>query len=120
MQVHRDLGPGFLESIYHNCLELRFKDHHVPFEREKPLTVDYLGAQVGSFRADFVCYGNVVVEIKAQSSLGRSDVAQLANYLAVTRQPLGVLLNFGGTSLEFRRVIGRHAQRPRPEEGFPP
>jgi GxxExxY protein len=116
MQVHRDLGRGFLESIYQNCLALRFREAKVPFEREKPLAVDYLGKPVGTFRADFVCYQDIVVELKAQTHLGPSDVAQLANYLAVTQQPLGVLLNFGAESLEFRRVIGRSARPSWPEE----
>lgn len=119
MQVHRDLGPGFLESVYHNCFAMRLTEHKVPFEREKPLEVEYLGAMVGAFRADFVCYGDIIVELKAQRHLGMADVAQLANYLSVTRHPLGVLLNFGGTSLEFRRVIGRNVQPSRPEEGHP-
>lgn len=116
MQVHRDLGPGFLETIYHNCLALRLAEGHVPFEREKPLQVDYLGRTVGTFRADFVCFRDIVVELKAKASLGIADVAQLANYLTVTRQPLGVLLNFGATSLEFRRIIGRHAVASKPED----
>ncbi len=68
MQVHRDLGPGFLESIYHNCLALRFEEAKVPFKREKPLAVDYLGRQIGTFRADFVCYGEVAVDLKAQAT----------------------------------------------------
>lgn len=116
MQVHRDLGPGFLESVYHHCLAMRMKEAHVPFEHEKILTVEYLGQEVGLFRADFVCYGNIIIEIKAQNGLGRGDVAQLANYLSVTKQPLGLLLNFGTSTLEFRRVIGRHAQPTWPED----
>ena len=116
MQVHANMGPGYLESVYHNCLALRLEERRVPFRREVPLDVEYLGKKVGVFRADFVCFEGVIVELKAQASLGRADVAQLANYLSATRQPVGVLLNFGAPSLEYRRVVGRHALPHWPEE----
>ena len=105
--------------VYQNCLALRLSGIEVPFEREKSLAVEYLGKVVGKFRADFICFGTILVELKAQTSLSRSDVAQLANYLAATRQPLGILLNFGATSLEFQRVIGCHALKTYPEDALP-
>lgn len=117
MQVHRELGPGFLEAVYQGALAICLEEQGIPFQREVPLPVTFHGRPVGApYRADFVCYGDIIVELKAIANMGRSEVAQLANYLSATRLPLGLLINFGSTSLDFQRVIGRHAV-PRQYEG---
>lgn len=110
MQVHSELGPGYLEAVYQGALSIQFEEQRLPFEQQVPLRVSYHGRPVGApYRADFVCYGDVLVELKAITTLTRADVAQLANYLTATGLRLGLLLNFGGTSLQYQRVIGRHA-----------
>jgi GxxExxY protein len=106
MQVHRELGAGFLESVYQRSLAVQMREHRIPFEREVSLEVRYHGESVGMYRADFICHGAVIVELKAISSIGRAEVSQLAHYMRATNQSLGLLLNFGSTSLQYQRVVG--------------
>ena len=109
MDVHSELGPGFLESVYQRALAIRFREKGVPHRREVALDVSFHGESVGSFRADFVCHDSIVVELKAQVGVRSSEISQLANYLRATGHRLGVLLNFGSTSLQFHRVIDGRA-----------
>ena len=105
--VHRDLGPGFIESVYHNafCLELDVRD--IPFETEKSIVVRYREKPVGIHRMDLVVYGAVIVELKAVKSLDVSHHAQLLSYLKATGYKVGLLMNFGGATLAqgLRRVV---------------
>jgi GxxExxY protein len=102
MEVHRTLGCGFLESIYCNALEIEFRHNNIPFEREKRFTVTYKGTEIGYFDADFLVDKRLVVEAKAIEALGIAHSVQLVNYLAAGKLELGLLLNFGAKSLEFK------------------
>jgi GxxExxY protein len=106
MEVHRQLGPGFLEAAYQEALAIGLTDQGIPFQREQELPVDYQGRRLPCrYRADLVCYESIIVELKALQALTGSDEAQLLNYLKATRLERGLLLNFGRPSLEFRRLI---------------
>lgn len=96
MKVHRVLGAGFLESVYQEALEIEFHRQGIPFEREKELLIHYDGIELQQrYRADFVCYDNIIVELKAVSSLDNNHYAQVINYLKATKKKLGLLINFG-------------------------
>lgn len=105
MRVHRHLGPGFREVVYQRALGIELARAKVPFVREFPVPVVYDGHHLGTFRADFLCHGEVIVEIKALPFLGRGAVSQLCHYLRACDKPLGLALNFGSASLEYKRVI---------------
>jgi GxxExxY protein len=105
-EVHRELGSGFLEAVYHEALALEFGLQNVQFECEVPLPIRYKHECLRTvYRADFVCYDSVVLEIKAKSDLGEFEKAQIIHYLKATGLKKGLLLNFGCKSLEFRRFI---------------
>ena len=107
MEVHRALGPGFLEGVYAEALALELGRANVPFDREVPLKILYKGAPLTkTYRADFIAYGVILIEVKASSGLGEADRAQLLNYLKATGSPVGVLLNFGHhPKLEWLRMV---------------
>ncbi len=106
MEVHRELGRGFLEAVYQEALSIELEMREVPFEREVELRIHYKGMALRKkYAADFLCFGCVVVETKAQTKLTNVDVAQTINYLKAVRQPIGLLVNFGTDSLEHRRLI---------------
>ena len=113
MTVHRELGSGFLEAIYQEALakELTLKD--IPFIREQELQVLYKGEILNKrYIADFVCYGEIIVELKALRSLEPVHEAQLINYLKATNAKIGLLVNFGQISLQQKRVINKNYQVP--------
>ena len=104
MQVHRELGCGFLEPVYQEAFEILLKKNGVPYEREKLLPIYFMGEKLKKeYYADFVCYGKIIVEFKAVSSLTPVHDAQVMNYLKATRLKLGLLFNFGQESLVHRR-----------------
>ena len=104
MEVHKQLGCGFLEAVYQEALVIEFLLGGIPFVREATLPILYKGQQLSTiYRADFVCFGNVIVELKAIRKLGGLEEAQLLNYLKATNYPVGLLLNFGASSLEYER-----------------
>jgi len=106
MSVHKGLGAGFLESVYHEALEKEFKIQKVKFDSKKKLQVYYNEAPLQKyFIADFICFDNIVVEIKAASFLHKDTEAQTINYLKSTNYPLGLLINFGQSSLTWKRFI---------------
>ena len=102
--THRN-GCGFLESVYEEALALEFRLEGIEFERQKPLDVFYKGERVKQFVCDFLVTGEVLVELKAIRELGGGDKGQVLNYLKATDVKLGLLLNFGANSLEYKRVI---------------
>ncbi len=106
MEVHRELGHGFLEAVYQEALTREFDARSIPFEIEKILDIDYKGKPLCTgYRADFVCYGEVVVEIKAIQSLSGTEESQLINYLKASGLKRGLLFNFGTPSLQKKRLV---------------
>jgi GxxExxY protein len=106
MEVHRILGPGFSESVYQDAMEVEFLDRRSPHVRERMLHVEYKGHRLPStFRADFVCYERVLLELKALPRLAPREDAQVLNYLHVTKLPIALLVNFGARSLEHQRFV---------------
>lgn len=106
MAAHRELGSGFLEAVYQAALASEFERQGIPFAREVELPVHYKGERLGvSYRADYLCFGAVIVELKAVTRLTSQDAAQLLNYLKATGLQRGLLLNFGARSLECRRMV---------------
>lgn len=105
--VYNKLGPGFLESVYQEALEIEFKRRNIPYEREKELKIIYDGIELKqTYKADFVCYGKIIVELKAVSDLVDAHTSQVYNYLHATGFKLGLIYNFGNTlSLEKQRIV---------------
>ena len=106
-EVYNKLGHGFLEAVYQECLEIEFKKRGIPYEREKDIKIFYDGIELTqSYRADFVCYDKIIVELKAVSALDDAHHAQVYNYLHATGHKLGLLLNFGyPDELEKERIV---------------
>ena len=106
MEVHNILGPGFLESVYQDALAIEFALRGIPFAREVEIPILYKGVQLPStYRADFLCFDLVVVELKAIKALTGGDQAQLINYLKATGTQRGLLINFGTPRLEYKRMV---------------
>ena len=105
MEVHKVLGPGFLESVYQPALEKELKLRNIPFQHQVELPVWYKGDLVGIYKADLIVEGKIIVEIKGISRLNASHQAQAIHYLAATGMELAILINFGMSSLEYQRVV---------------
>lgn len=106
MRVHCELGRGFLEPVYQEALAREFDDRGIPYEREVELPVYYRGRVLANrYRVDFVCYRELLVELKALGKLTSTEEAQILNYLAASGKEMGLLLNFGASSLQFRRFL---------------
>jgi GxxExxY protein len=106
MEVHRQLGFGFLEAVYQCALALEFQERAIPFKAEVSLPIRYKGKLLTcGYRADFVCYEDLLIETKAIAELTRVDDAQLINELRASGFQRGLLLNFGAPSLQFKRLI---------------
>ena len=107
MQVYNTLGIGFLEAVYQEALALEFTKRGIPFEREKELKIYYDGQELKqTYCADFVCYGDIIVELKAVSELDDSHRSQVYNYLKATGFKLGLLYNFGhADGLQYERKV---------------
>ena len=103
--VCKELSCGLSEPIYQEALEIEFKSRSIPFEREKELVVYYKGQKLRKrYVADFVCYDDIIVELKALDLITSKEVSQLLNYLHITKYPLGLLVNFGHKGdLEWKR-----------------
>jgi GxxExxY protein len=106
-QVYRAMGAGFLEGVYQECLEVEFARRGVLFEAMKPLALTYQGQALRqTYVADFVCYGRIIVEIKAARTIAPEHRAQVINYLRATDMKLGLLVNFGSTPrVEIERFV---------------
>jgi len=106
MQVHRELGCGFLEPVYQEAFEILLKREQIPYEREKLLPIYFLGERLQKeYYADFVCYGKVILEFKAVSALTAAHEAQLMNYMKAAGIEVGLLCNFAQTSFTYRRFV---------------
>ena len=111
MEVHRELGRGFLELVYQTALALEFQERSIPFKAEVALPIRYKGKLLTcAYRADFVCFENIIVETKAIAKLTSADDAQLLNELKATGLHRGLLLNFGSASLEQKRLVSGLSQ----------
>lgn len=106
MEVHKTLGPGFLEPVYQEALTIELIEANIPFIKEKMLEVRYKERLLNKkYVADFVCFDEIIVELKAVESLCPEHIAQVLNYLKATGKKLGLLINFGSASLQYKRVI---------------
>ena len=106
MKVHRALGPGFLEAVYEEVVEKEFIVQNIPYIRQVKLDLYYEGVQLKKYyRADFVCYDSIIVELKAVTQIPSVLYAQLQNYLKCTNMELGMLINFGTPSLTYKRIV---------------
>lgn len=113
MEVHQELGCGFSEPVYQEALAMELAARDIPFEREPKLPILYKGQELKTYcRADFICLGGIVVEIKALAKLSGLEDAQRINYLKVTAQATGLLLNCGARSLEHRRFAHTRPRTP--------
>lgn len=104
MEVHNTLGQGFLESVYHEAMEIELRKRNIPFESKSKIRIQYKDVPMEHFYiADFVCYGKIIVELKAVSDILPEHEAQIINYLRATGIKLGILLNFNEESLFYKR-----------------
>jgi GxxExxY protein len=96
MEVHKELKNGFLEPVYQEALAKEFKIQNIPFERESLINIYYKGDKLDKYyKADFICYDEIIIELKALSELTKEHESQLINYLKATDKKLGILINFG-------------------------
>lgn len=110
MRVHAALGPGFLEAVYQESLEKEFTKSQLPFERQQKLLLFYNGEKLKKYYvADFLLYDSIILEIKAMDYMNPKINDQLRNYLKATNSRLGLLVNFGKSSLEYRRLLNPEA-----------
>ena len=106
MAVHNELGSGMREIVYGDALEIEFKLRGIPFQREQTFNVFYKGVELQhKFKCDFICFKNIIVELKAEKGLTDIDRSQIINYLKITKYPLGILINFGESALKYERYI---------------
>lgn len=105
MKVHNALGNGFQEVIYQRCLAIELQRAGLNFGREIEQKIFYEGIEVGTRRADFVVEGKIIVELKAVINLEDVHLAQAKNYVVAYDFPIGLLINFGATSLQFKKVF---------------
>jgi len=106
MEVHSILGPGFLEAIYQEALEIEFQNRNIPYQRETSLKVNYKGQTLKKkYTVDFICYDKIIVELKAVTEFDNIHEAQVFNYLKTTGFKLGILINFGKISLDYQRIV---------------
>lgn len=106
MEVHSVMGPGFLEAVYQEAMEIELTSRRIPYEAEPKVRLQFKGQFLKKhYRPDFLCYSDLVVEIKAQKTLMTEDQAQIINALKCTGCTTGLLINFGEPSLVFRRFV---------------
>jgi len=105
MEVHKVLGPGFLESVYDESLAREFLLEKISYERKKAIDVFYKEAKVKHFECDFTVESKVLVEIKAIKKITNIEQAQIINYLKASDLKVGLLINFGASSLEYKRFM---------------
>lgn len=107
MKVHNTLGNGFQEVIYQRALEIEFKKNDIYYKREMEMPIIYEDKQIGTRRADFFVEEKIMLELKAVSQLENVHLAQALNYLEAYKIEIGLLINFGAISLQFKRLINQ-------------
>ena len=108
MNVFNELGNGFLEKVYQEALAIEFQNNGIPFEREARIPVYYKNVKLQQeYIADFICYDNIIVEVKAISELTGSHKAQVINYLKATNLQVGLLVNFGASKIKVERLFNK-------------
>ena len=112
MKVHNTLGNGFQEVIYQRCLAIEMERASLNFVREEEQTIYYEDIEVGTRRADFVVENQIIVELKALVNLEDVHLAQAKNYVVAYDKPIGLLINFGATSLQFKKVVNPKYNNP--------
>ena len=106
MEVHSNLGPGFLEAVYTEALMLEFEERDIPYEINKEITIHYKGKTLRKkYFADFLCYDKIIIELKANDTLTSINMSQVLNYLKATKMKLGILANFGEPSFHYDRIV---------------
>lgn len=107
IEVHKELGPGFLEAVYQEALKMELEMRGIPFESQKPINIHYKNRLLEKeYIADLVCYGNIIIELKSTRKLTDVESAQLLNYLKASGWELGLLINFGSVGkLEWKRMV---------------
>ncbi len=105
IKVHKELGPGYLESIYEEALKIELSETNLNFECQKEIKIEYHGKEVGTHRLDLVIGKEIIVELKAVKELADAHLAQLISYLKATDLKVGLLLNFAKPTLEIKRVV---------------
>ena len=111
MEVHRELGHGFLKAVYQEALAMELSSRKIPFQREVPLQVKYKNQPLAcAYKADFICCDEILVELKAIEHLGNPEKSQVINYLNATKFTRALLINFGSPSLEYQRIVLNHPE----------
>lgn len=106
MEVHRLLGCGLLEIVYKDALEIEFKNHNIPYQREKEFSIEYKGIILPhKFYADFIVYDDIILEIKSVKEISNDHLAQTINYMKLANTPVGIIANFQNKSLVHKRLI---------------
>lgn len=106
MEVHRNLGPGFLEIVYKDAIEYEFRLVKIPYAREKEFKINYKGYILPhKYYADFMVYNNIILEVKAVKGIVDEFIKLTLNYLAASKCKLGIIVNFGEESLKYKRLI---------------
>jgi GxxExxY protein len=106
MEVHKVLGGGLLEAVYKEALEIEFKNHGIPYEREKEFKIYYKETLLKKrFYADFVVCNDIILEVKATKLIIDENIVQTLNYLAITKNKLGIIANFSTKSLQQKRLV---------------
>ena len=105
IQVHSELGPGFLENIYEEALKIELSEHGLHFDSQKEIRVEYLDVEIGMHRLDLIVENEIIVDLKAVKELADIHFAQLRSYLKATGLKIGLLLNFARPTLEIKRVV---------------
>ena len=106
LKVHRSLGAGFMEAVYEKALEKEFQNQKIPFNKQVNLELYYENQKFKKqYRADFVCYDSIILELKAATLIPYAFYDQLKNYLKCTNTELGMLINFGTSSLTYKRIF---------------
>lgn len=106
MEVHKNLGAGFLEIVYKEALEFELKEMNIKYEREKEYAVKYKSNHLKhKFYADFVVFGNIILEIKSVKNIHEAHISQAINYLKVSTNRVALIVNFGEESLTYKRIV---------------